>query len=185
MKAHEFKELIRKLVIEEVKREVSQQLPRLLFEMLSQNGKTVVRENKLPAKQQVVRQRDPADDPEPGLIPRQSPQPKVIKRYVKDPRLNAVLNETTPGLPVTPYSSGVPIEVPDFEKVGVSKEFMGEMKELMNESAGSNPPLQEVIEETPVSAPNLSKLFNKNFKAILEKSKGKTGGSFSGMLQNW
>jgi hypothetical protein len=186
MNANQFKEVIRKLVIEEVRKEVSSQLPKLLFEMIGQQPRTVVREQKQVVRQPVVRQPIPNDgsDPDSEPIRQQAPQPKVIKRYAKDPKLNAILNETTPGLPVTPYSQGVPIGVPDFDKVGVSDEFMGEMRQLMNE--GSDPqPQQEVVEERS-SGPDLSKLFNKNFKAILEKSKGRTGGGLgTSVIQNW
>jgi hypothetical protein len=188
MNAEQFKQVIRKLVIEEVRREVASQLPKLLFEMIGQQPKVVVREQKQLVKQSVklptVKQFVPNDgsDPDSEPIRQQSPQPKVIKRYAKDPKLNAILNETTPGLPTTPYGQGIPIGMPDFEKVGVSDEFMGEMREILSE--GSDQP-QEVVEEAP-AGPDLSKLFNKNFKAILDKSKGKTGGGLgTSMIQNW
>lgn len=164
MKANQFKEVIRKIVAEEVKKEVSQQLPKLLFEMLGQTPKTVVRETRQP---QQVRQMVTNDGSDPDSDPILPPKPKTMKRYVKDPKLNAILNETTPGLPQTPYGSGIPIGTPDFNKVGVSDEFMGEMRQLMNEGMESEP---QMSEEVPSDGPDLSKLFNKNFKAILDQS---------------
>jgi hypothetical protein len=166
MKAEQFKEVIRKIVAEEVKREVSQQLPKLLFEMVGQKPSAVVRESKQP---QQVRQMVPNDGSDPDSEPIR-PQPKVLKRYVKDPKINAILNETTPGLPVSPYGSGIPIGTPDFDKVGVSDEFMGEMRQLMNEGSVQPQMETQMVEEIPSEGPDLSKLFNKNFKAILDKS---------------
>jgi hypothetical protein len=191
MKASEFKAVIRALVIEEVQREVARevakQLPKMLFEMLGQKAT-------VPTQQTVVRE-DIASDPDALPIPRKAtppintnvPQKKVIKKYARDPILNAILNETTSGLPQTGIDTGVPI--PNFSKVGVSQEFIGEMKEILNESnAPQIEPVQhqveEVVEEAP-AGPDLSKLFNKNFKAILDKSKKGHSGNFSGAIQSW
>lgn len=188
MKANEFKAIIRRLIIEEIEREVerqvSKQLPKLLFEMLGQK----------PSQQTMVRE-DIASDPDAMPIPRKVqpqvalptavPQKKVTKRYAKDPVLNAILNETTPGLPQTGIDTGVPL--PNFERVGVSQEFMGEMKEILNESSNlTNVEPEEMIEQpTPSAGPDLSKLFNKNFKAILDQSKKGHSGNFSGAIQSW
>ena len=184
MKANEFKEVIRRLVIEEVQREVTRQLPKLLFEMLGQQPKTVVREAST------------VQSPQPRRVQTESIQqpqmvnnsPKPIKRYAKDPMLNAILNETTPGLPQTPYGqTGVPL--PDFQQIGVSEEFMGEMKELMNENVSPvSVPIQQMeTESVEEPSQDLSRLFNKNFKAILNKSKerGANSGNFPGLIQNW
>lgn len=194
MNAKQFRQVIETIVKEEVRKEVANQLPKLLYEMIGQQPKTVVREQVQPTpiqgRSQVKGQmvRNTGDDPEEGPVAQPQPQKKVVKRYAKDPRLNAILNETTPGLPQTPYGdTGVPL--PAFDKVGgVSEEFMGEMREIMNEVAVPQPQVvEEVVEETPSAGPDLSKLFNKNFKAILEKSKGRTGGggNFSNILQSW
>lgn len=187
MKASEFKAVIRQLVLEEVEREVqrqvSKQLPKLLFEMLGQRPSA-------PVQQTLVRE-DVASDPDDAPVPRKTPAPiqpqkKVVKKYAKDPILNAILNETTPGLPQTGIDEGVPL--PQFSKVGVSKEFLGEMKEILNESNISidQPQTEEVVEEIqPSVGPDLSKLFNKNFKAILDQSKRGHSGNFSGAIQSW
>ena len=115
------------------------------------------------------------------------PQKKIVKKYVKDPVLNAILNETTPGLPQTGIDTGIPL--PNFSKVGVSQEFIGEMKEILNESNDFKDELVQpnVVDEsdTQTVGPDLSKLFNKNFKAILEQSKKGHGGNFSGAIQSW
>jgi len=188
MKASEFKSIIKQLVIEEVEREVhrqvSKQLPKLLFEMLGQK----------PSVPQTLVKEDLVSDPDSTPVSKNvatytnvpTPQKKVIKRYAKDPVLNAILNETTPGIPQSDVDEGVPL--PNFSRIGVSNEFMGEMKEILNESNIGSVPSQpeEMIEETPPSSgPDLSKLFNKNFKAILEKSKKGHSGNFSGAIQNW
>lgn len=194
MKASEFKAVIRQLVIEEVEREVqrqvAKQLPKMLFEMLGQRLPVAT-----PTQQTIVKE-DLASDPDTLPTPRkviasvpQQPQKKVIKKYAKDPILNAILNETTPGLPQTGIDSGVPL--PHFNKVGVSQEFLGEMKEILSESnivpSITEPQPEEIIEEStaPSVGPDLSKLFNKNFKAILDQSKKGHSGNFSGALQSW
>lgn len=191
MKANEFKAIIKQLVIEEVEREVqrqvAKQLPKMLFEMLGQKppiqSKTV---------QQTVVREDISSDPDSVPTPRIvsapiQPQKKVIKRYAKDPMLNAILNETTPGLPQTQYAeTGVPL--PTFDKIGnVSEEFKIEMREILNESRGQQPMIEETIDSSPTTSesPDLSRLFNKNFKAILDQSKKGHGGNFSGIIQNW
>lgn len=191
MKASQFKAVIRQLVLEEVEREVqrqvSKQLPKLLFEMLGQKSvatvpQTLVRENIAS---------DPDATPLPKKVPvplPQSPQKKVIRKYAKDPVLNAILNETTPGLPQTGIDEGVPL--PHFSKVGVSQEFIGEMKDILNESnvVTVQPQVEQLVEETqPASTtgPDLSKLFNKNFKAILDQSKKGHSGNYSSAIQSW
>jgi len=192
MKASEFKAVIKQLVIEEVEhevqRQVSKQLPKVLFEMLGQKSSVTT------VQQTLVRE-DIASDPDaapvprkvPAPLPQQQPQKKVIKKYAKDPILNAILNETTPGLPQTGIDTGVPL--PNFNKVGVSQEFLGEMKDLLSESnvPSIQSQVEEVIEESPMpsAGPDLSKLFNKNFKAILDQSKRGHSGNFAGAIQNW
>lgn len=193
MKTNEFKNVLRQLVVEEiqkerklmlemVKKEVSNQLPKLLFEMVRQSSKTV---NKPIVNEDIAT--DPGASTSPvkyqNLIP-ETQQKKPLKKYVKDPVLNAILNETTPGLPQTPYAdTGVPI--PNFEKVGVSEKFMDEMTQILNENEDpQQPPEEPVVNTTPAST-NLNNLFNKNFKAILNKSKQGHGGNFSNIIQSW
>lgn len=164
MKASQLREFIRPLIQEEVKK----QLPKLLFEILGAQ-----------TNKQMVRESNSADDPIEDSIPQRKnlgvnppkqspPPPKKLKTYVKDPVLNQILNETTPGLPSTSYvDSGVPI--PNFSKVGVSDDFMGEMRQILNESESPQPQMmqEEVVQS---DGPDLSKLFNKDFSAILKKS---------------
>ena len=154
MKANELRDFIRPLVAEEVQK----QLPKLLFEMLGQQPKAVIRESAT-----IIAPKISSQQP---ITPQ---QPKPIKRYAKNPMLNAVLNETVPGLPATPYGNmGIPI--PDFNKVGVSEEFMGNIREIMNENV-SVPTNTPEPETGTAGIPNLANLFNKDFKSILEKSK--------------
>ena len=185
MKASEFKAVIRRLVIEEVEqevqRQVAKQLPKMLFEMLGQKPQVQPK-----TVQQTVVREDISSDPDFVPTPIQ-PQKKVVKRYAKDPMLNAILNETTPGLPQTQYAeTGVPL--PNFDKLGdVSEEFKTEMREILNEGREPQTVVEEISKEsaTPSVGPDLSKLFNKNFKAILDQSKKGHGGSFSGAIQSW
>jgi hypothetical protein len=166
MKAEQFKEVIRRLIAEEVKKEVASQLPKLLFEMVGAKSKPLIQESKHSVKQRIP---NDGSDPDSQFIKQTTP--KQMKHYVKDPKLNAILNETTPGLPQSPYGSGVPIEAfGNFDKVGVSQEFMGEMREIMNESVDSNTEHTEPINEIPSGTVNLNRLFNQNFKAILDES---------------
>lgn len=174
MKANELKSLIRQLV----KEEVQSQLPKLLFEMLgSQTNKSVVTETSSVTNR-------PITNKVLGTTPPAVKKP--IKTYAKDPILNQILNETTPGLPQSPY--GVPpVDLgQSFDKIGVSDEFMGEMNNILNENVThfqqQPAPTPEVSSADPT---DLSRLFNKNFKAILNKSKEKSGGNFSGIIQNW
>jgi len=188
MNAKQFRQVIEILVQEEVKKEVSKQLPKLLFEMLGQQPKTVVREQKNSQglsrplqKFQTIRNRE--DDP----IEEQITQPRQVKKYVKDPRLNAVLNETTPGLPSTPYGNQG-VQLPNFDKIGgVSEEFKSEMQETLHEDTSIHQSVPEVVEGVPTSSGqvDLSKMFNKPFKAILEASKRGHNGGMSGVLQSW
>jgi hypothetical protein len=178
MKANELKELIRPLIAEEVQK----QLPKLLFEMLGSQSKTVVRESVTPSKQEVfpTNRKPPQQQYQQPAVQ----QKKPIKKFVKDPILNQILNETTPGLPQTPYGSSiVDLDSGGFEKIGgMSEEFRTEMRTLMGEGINS----EEIVNETQ-PLPNVQNLFNKDFKSILNKSKEKGGGgnSFSGIIQNW
>lgn len=184
MKTSELKEFIRPIIMEEVKKEVQKQLPKLLFEMLAhKNNKQIVKEvnnGDDPVEETIVERR-----PTPAL--KTNPQPtqkKVIKKYVKDPLLNQILNETTPGLPQTPYGTSlVDLSGGGFDKVGVSDEFKNDMRQLMSESVDET---GEISQEPPQPSP-IPNLFNKNFKAILDKSKQKGigGGGFSNVLQGW
>jgi hypothetical protein len=62
MKASEFKAVIKQLVVEEVQREVSKQLPKLLFEMLGQKPN-------ISPPQSLVRE-DIASDPDAAPVPK-------------------------------------------------------------------------------------------------------------------
>jgi hypothetical protein len=180
MKANELKEILRKLITEEVKNEVQRQLPKLLFEMVGAQNKTVIQENVMPNSVPTK-----VDKSSYLSTPQPIPQKRPMKRYVKDPVLNQILNETTPGLPQTTYGSGIDLEGQGFAKIGVSDQFMGEMKEICNGNVESSQPDEQIVEES--SGPDLSKLFSKNFKAILDKSKerGNCGNFTSKALQSW
>jgi phosphomevalonate kinase len=170
MKVNELKSILRTLVSEEVKQEVSKQLPKLLFEMVGRTHQTVT-------DPKLVEQVD-NNLTKPRSNVTQPTRP--IKQYTKNPILNAVLNETTPGLPSTPYeNSGVPI--PEFDKIGESNETIIESYKLLNER--NEQTTQPLSEDKPTN--DLSRLFNKNFKAILDKSRKSHGIDSSKVLQSW
>jgi hypothetical protein len=175
MKASDLKAVIKQIVAEEVKREVQNQLPKLLFEMLGTKNSTVI--NETPKPKPMVKEQSQRSA-------HSISQPKQTKQYVKNPILNQILNETTPGLPQTPYGGSVlaDIEGGTFDKLNVSDEFASEMRGILNEE------VEEHREEPSSNGPDLNKLFNKPFKAILDKSKKKSGGGFGSSavsMQNW
>ena len=183
MNANQFKDVIRKLVSEEVQK----QLPKLLFEMLGNNtNKSVIREstptvsnNNIIKKQPVVTQ--------PQQVRQQPVQPKPQKRYASNPVLNQILNEITPGLPQANTGESVldGVMAPMFDKIGSNESFNviesetneSSMKQLMTEGIVTDnfideniPPIEPIA---PVTIPSdiKSKLFNRDFSAILKKSK--------------
>jgi hypothetical protein len=169
MKTNEFKSLIRQIVIEEVEREVQKQLPKLLFEMLSskQTPTTIVNETV-----------KPSTIPSKVVKNNVETTKKPIKNYVKNPILNQILNETTPGLPQGDFDSGVPL--PHFDKIGNIQESVTPVTHQPSYK------MEEMHEEVSTGT-DISRLFNKNFKAILDKSKekGANSGNYSGLVQNW
>lgn len=185
MNAKQFRQVIEMIVKEEVRKEVSNQLPKLLFEMLGQQPKVVVREQVETPPQ--IQKKNAVAKGEYTIPKPPTPQPKQIKRYVKNPVLNQILNETTPGLPQSSYDQGVPL--PDFDRIGgVSEEFKDEMKQILNENSIQS----NVVEVRPSESQSqeegqvdLSKLFNKPFKAILEASKKGHSGGMSKVIQSW
>jgi len=191
MKVNEFKSAIKQIIEKSVHQEVSKQLPKLLFELLKQQLEYPIQEQKLVKKQTILSSNN-KDIKENDLLKEEMaknsefnsptvPQKQSIKRYAKDPKLNAILNETVPGLPSTQYGDTV-IPIPDFNKVGVSDGFMSEIREILTESESPNN-IQSPITNQP--AVDLSNLFNKNFKAILDKSKKIHGGNSTNVIQSW
>ncbi len=179
MKANELREFIRPMVVEEVQK----LLPKLLFEMLSNQSKPVIRESVSNVKTTAPVNRNVETRPQ-----QVSPQKKPMKKFTSNPILNQILNETTPGLPSTQYGAGpsVDLEGAGFSSVGsgISDGFNEEIRQIMNES------VTQEIQAEPVesSVPNpLANLFNKDFGAILRKSKEKGLGSAnaSSIIQNW
>jgi hypothetical protein len=181
MKTNELKQILRKLISEEVKKEVQAQLPKLLFEMIGKQP-TAVKTNSNPSSPVISESRGKP-------IVKSAPQPiveKPLKKYAKDPLLNQILNETTPGLPQSPYGTSVLAALDDdFDKLGISDEFAGELREVLNEN--TTQPSQPTSPES--TGTDLNKLFNKPFKQILERSKQKSGGGMSSVgavsMQNW
>jgi hypothetical protein len=183
MKSDDFKNIIRKIVVEEVKKEVQNQLPKLLFEMLGSKAQTITASTVSTTPKPKV-----ALVKEHQTKTNQPPQQKPLKQYVKNPILNQILNETSPGLPQSSYGTSVLAGLDgEFDKTTVSDEFVGELNNILTEQ--HNPThTPEPTNNSPTPGLNLSKLFNKPFKAILDKSKEKSGGGgFGGAVsrQDW
>lgn len=167
MKANQFKELIRKLVAEEVVKT----LPKLLFEMLGQQAKPVLKEQITPTRQLVADQIP--DDVFDETMANMSNHPayqtkKELKRYTADPVLNEILNATKSGLSQSPYGSSlVDLEGGGFDKLSQpTEEYVPQQ-------------IQETTTPTPsvTSVPNpLSKVLNRDYskfmKIVDQKAKG-------------
>lgn len=81
MKPEEFKKIIRGLIQEELNKQLPLLIPQVLTEILSGKSKPTISEKSMV-------------NVDHKLPTSAIPQPKVFKKYVNDPRLNAVLNET-------------------------------------------------------------------------------------------
>lgn len=175
MKPSELREFIRPLISEEV----SKQLPKLLFEMLGSQPKNVIKESEVSKKVMPPTGKKPISNSLNVVNP--PAQRKPLKKFASNPILNEILNETVPGLPDTLYGNQPSV---DLEGAGFST--IGDVRHMLDESiiSSSEEPISEPIHNDPNP---LSNLFNKNFKAILEKSKekGLGGRNPSSVIQNW
>lgn len=178
MKANNLREILKKMISEEVQK----QLPKLLFELLGQTGKNVIKEANISSnnvnKQSIAK---------PVAV--KPVAPKQIKQYVKDPVLNKILNETTPGLVQTTYNNTSVLDMVggNFEKIGKNDEIYTSMKELVNEEVATIstvPEVNSVVESNPLAA--LSKVFNRDYRAVMKaiddkKKNGVSGNMMVGM----
>jgi hypothetical protein len=164
MKAQDqLKQLIQRMVKEEVAAEVSKAMGKVLVEM--------VKEIK--------------NSPSTQTITEETPDVPVLK--TNNPRLNGVLAETARNYKPLPRtndgSSLVELMEGGFEKIGKHEKVdvgqpqtkMDFLKQMVNESA---PPAQmSVLDVAPEELPaGLQNLFKKDFKSILALSKKKQGG---------
>lgn len=166
MKAQDqLKQLIRRMVKEEVAAEVSKAMGKVLVEM--------VKEIKNPS----------------NAAPTITEEEEIIAPILKtnNPKLNGVLAETArhyKPLPRTEEGSSL-VELMEggFEKigkhekveVGQPKTKMDFLKQMVNESV--QPAAQSVLDVAPEALPpGLQGLFKKDFKSILALSKKKAGG---------
>jgi hypothetical protein len=123
-------------------------------------------------------------------------KPQPPRKFVKDPILNQVLNEVTAAPPSSPYGGQSVVDMMggDFEKIGqISDEFKSDLRDIMSESVNHNtnspsyvPAAEEPVASPPDTSNVISRMFNKDFRAILKKSKEPGMGSGApGMIQNW
>jgi hypothetical protein len=159
MKTNELRDILKVLVEEEVQK----QLPKLLFEMLDLKSKPILKEQ---TEFQAAKRSEQLHNNvvvQPPVRTQVSQQPRVMKKYTNNPMLNQILNETTPGLPQTQYGSSL-VELSDggFGQVGGD-----DQSQMINENIQYSD--YQPQETAPSPAP--LNIFNRDFKAILEKSK--------------
>lgn len=161
MKANQLLQIIKNIVTEEVRTEVKNQLPKLLFEMIGTSAK-------ISPPQQIM---------EEGNEPVEESPKKAIKQYVRDPILNQIMNETKVNPQLMRGHSMVDLMDGEFDKIG--------------QDAKINTVMNEVIPVQPSSeSADLSVLFKdpKKLGKILKESKNKTGGGMinpASIMQQW
>jgi hypothetical protein len=155
MKTNQFREMLRKIIAEEVKKELTNVLPQLLYEIMGPTPESFIE------KTENIYVKEPKKEPK-----------KELKRYAADPVLNKILNETAPLRP-TAYGNSV-AELADggFNKIGESNE---PINEAVVSSAGSAD--LSILFKNPTKLGNI-------LKKSQEKVGG-GGTNISGLLQNW
>jgi len=157
------KQVIRKMVKEEVTAEVNKAMSKILVEMVKEIKNT-------PTTQTITEE--------------ETPEVPVLK--TNNPKLNSILAETARNykpLPRGENTSLVALMEGGFEKigkhealeVGQPKTKMEFLKQMVNESV--QPHADSVLDVAPEELPvGLQNIFKKDFKAILTLSKTKRGG---------
>jgi hypothetical protein len=160
----QLKQLIRRMVKEEVAAEVSKAMGKVLVEMVKEIKNT-------PNAAPVITEEEEVSAP-------------ILK--TNNPKLNGVLAETARNykpLPRTADGASLVELMGGFEKigkhetvdVGQPKTKIEFLKRMVNESV--QPPAQSVLDAAPEELPaGLQNIFKKDFKAILNLSKSKRGG---------
>jgi hypothetical protein len=157
MKKSDFENFIRKIVSEEVRK----QLPSVISEAFQSmvNEKPII---------------------EPQLkkpsIQKGATTPKPFKQYTKNPILNQILNETTNDLKARDHMSGPSVGLLEsMDKIMANDDAVvtGDMRELMSESVGSPTSVLDVKQHLPEPVKNaLTRDYRKFMKAVDSKKKG-------------
>lgn len=179
MKANNLREILKKMISEEVQK----QLPKLLFELLGQNGKNVIKEVSIPSNGVNKPAMSKPISVRPVAVKPVAPKP--MRQYVKNPILNKILNETTPGLAQTSYNNTSVLDMVggNFNKTGMNDEVYTSMKELVNEDVTPMPSVSEtnsVVENNPLAS--LSKVFNRDYRSVMKAIDEKKKGGISGNM---
>lgn len=165
MKIDELKQLIRQLIKEEVASEVASEVSKAMGKVLVE----MVKEIKKPSKQELVESYE-------------EPIPQSILK-TNNPKLSSALAETAQNYRPLPRQEtrGSMVELMEggFEKIGKHEVVtdgqptskLDFLKQMVNESVQ---PVASVLDEA--QPPVLQKLFKKDFRAILAKSREKNGG---------
>ena len=165
--AEQLRQIIRKIVREEVSSEVNRAMGKILVEMV----KEVKRTPSAPA-QEVLEEEEETNMP-------------VLQ--TNNPRLNGVLAETARHYkPLPKAESGeslISLMEGGFEKIGKHEVVtagtpatkMDFLKQMVNESVRETPSALEANAPVPDA---LKKIFKKDFRAVIKKSKEGTGGGF-------
>ena len=149
MKSNEFKKLIKDIVNEEIKRV----LPELLKEHnVKSEVRNVVTENVIKSAP-VVNSHQPA-----------------VKRYVKDPVLNQILNETKVKIP----SNDCPYVQSNLSMESTGITMSESIPDISSNMATDPAPLNEQIQDPIKSAVGVEKLFMKDYSKLLKAVEKKT-----------
>jgi hypothetical protein len=163
MKTSELKEIIRDVVKQEVITEVNKQMVKLVAQILKET-----RSSKPTHTQKIV---------ESTLETVKPPVP--VRKLTGNPMLDSILSDT---IPFTKEQKGeyAKIMTETFSKIGGDQEALSEPKTKMDflKSIVSDPVSQRtsVVDTAP---PAIKKLFDKDFGAILKKSKAGSSGMFN------
>lgn len=161
MKIEALKQILQKLIAEEV----SKQLPKILFEMLERQ-KPVITERQEQRVQQPTTGYNTEQLLTENVVTRREP-----KRYVKDPILNKILNETTPGLPQTMHGSSLVELQESFGKIGANEEIYQQSRPP--EPTYIAPHLENMPVQSYTDSPNvpdvLKNVFKKDFRQLMKK----------------
>lgn len=166
MKTEDFKKIIRSIVQEELKNQLPSMIPKILSEVLA--NKTVNYTSK----------------PDTEILAK----PKEYKQYVKNPKLNDVLNETivkikTDNTQLVDYSEKISSEI--HENINIEDKNLDEpvnFKDLNEGYASSKPIISNIKPVSEEQAKVLGKI-NRDFRGLMKSidAKRKNGSSGIGL----
>jgi hypothetical protein len=176
MNANEFKRIIKQLVKEEVQREVADQVNKSMVRLLGEvlNNRTVIPP---PQTQQITEVKK-----EPVQV-----KQTVKKKYVNNPMLNDILNQTAEAGGLPSNGPSVSLDEPlqssiNSQPVYDNNTKIGMLRNMMAQSPAptSTPSITEIPGAVPES---LKEVFNRDFRAIMKAvDQKKKQGVMSGLV---